>query len=265
MREVEPMQMPEFGLQYADARIAACERTGERLAGVNDLSAGINPTQDRTLGENQIATAASAIRTKRTLKRLQLALEDVAQIRHAIWKRTLASQPDGVEAPQSLMQGSKGAAFRLTSSCPTRRSRPPCSKARSGSKPHGSVDTADPSKRRNDLIGFMQVAMQVARVPAVHAESVGAAVAVPRVVAGVQHSESAGVPRESGAGYGHGRPDGADGDAAGDGDAWDATGHAAECGDGGRPAAGDDAAAESRGDAAVHQHASVMCCTAISL
>jgi hypothetical protein len=68
MREVEPMQMPEFGLQYADARIAACERTGERLAGVNDLSAGINPTQDRTLGENQIATAASAIRTKRTLE-----------------------------------------------------------------------------------------------------------------------------------------------------------------------------------------------------
>jgi hypothetical protein len=199
------------------------------------------------------------------LKRLQLALEDVAQIRHAIWKRTLASQPDGVEAPQSLMQGLEGRGVPIDQFMPDKKITASLLEGAFRFKAHGSVDTADPSKRARRLDRVL--AGRDARSPAfsrscrIRWRSGRCSASCCRRSTFRIGRRFSGVRRRTWRRVSRWRSRG--GDAAGDGDAGDATGHAAECGDGGRPAAGHDAAAESRGDAAVHQYASVMCCTAI--
>lgn len=155
--EVEPFQMPEFGLQYADNRIMSCERTAERLAGVNDIASGASSVgQSNTLGEEQMRTEASAVRIELIIRRFQEAMEDVFQIRHAIWKRTLASEPDGIDAPQSLVVGMEGRGTPIEQFSPTGKITAALLEGSFRGKPYGSVATADPGKRRSDLVQFMQ-------------------------------------------------------------------------------------------------------------
>lgn len=155
MREIEPVQLPEFGLNYADARIQSCERTAERLAGVNDIASGQVSAESRTLGEVNMATEQSFVRMDLIVRRFQEAMEDIAQIRHAIWKRTLASQPDGVEAPRSLMQGLEGRGVAIEEAMPDKKVTAALLEGAFRFRPYGSVQTADPSRRRADLMAFM--------------------------------------------------------------------------------------------------------------
>src|SRR6185295_4375348 len=84
--------------------IERAERTAERLAGVNDIASGASTeSSEPTLGEQQMRTAASEVRIELIVKRFQEAMEDVWQVRHAIWKRTLAESPDGIDAPESVL------------------------------------------------------------------------------------------------------------------------------------------------------------------
>jgi hypothetical protein len=156
MNEVEPMQLPEFGLQYAEQRIQSCERTAERLAGVNDIASGQVSEESRTLGEVNMATEQSFVRIDLIVRRFQEALEDVFPIRMAIWKRTLAQEPDGVDAPASLLAGMEGRGTPIEQFSPTGKITAALLEGNFRGKPYGSVQTADPSKRRSDLMQFMQ-------------------------------------------------------------------------------------------------------------
>jgi len=161
MNEVEPVQLPEFGLNYADARIQACERTAERLAGVNDIASGSVSAESRTLGEVNMATEQSFVRMDLIVRRFQEAMEDIFQIRHAIWKRTLAASPDGVDAPQSLVVGMEGRGVPIEQFSPTGKITATMLEGSFRGKPYGSVQTADPSRRRQNVIQFMQALPQV--------------------------------------------------------------------------------------------------------
>lgn len=164
MQEIEPVQMPEQGLQFADSRILSCERTAERIAGVNDIASGQVSEESRTLGEVNMATEQSFVRMDLIVRRFQEAMEDLFQIRHAIWKRTLASTPDGIDAPQSLLQGMEGRGLPIEQFSPTGKITAVMLEGSFRGKPYGSVQTADPGKRRADVIQFMQALPMVLQV-----------------------------------------------------------------------------------------------------
>lgn len=154
--ELEPFVLPEFGLQYADNRIQTCERTAERLAGVNDIASGQVSQESRTLGEVNMATEQSFVRMDLIIRRFQEAMEDIFQIRHAIWKRTLAEEPDGIDAPQSLLVGLEGRGTPIEQFSSSGKITAALLEGSFRGKPYGSVQTADPGKRRADLVQFMQ-------------------------------------------------------------------------------------------------------------
>lgn len=152
MREVEPIQMPDVPASVIE-RERAMERTAERLMGVNDIASGQTLSETKTLGEVQMATEQSFVRMDLVIKRFQESMEDLFQIRHAIRKRMLAEQPDGIEAPTSVMTGleARGA------SVPGGRITAQLLEGVFRGKPRGSVETADPKALRNDLNQLLQV------------------------------------------------------------------------------------------------------------
>jgi hypothetical protein len=152
MREVEPFQIPDVPASLMQ-RETVMERTAERLAGVNDIAAGQTvQSGDKTLGEVQMATEQSFVRMDLVIRRFQEAMEDLAQIRHEILKRSVAEQPEGIEVPESVQVGleSRGQAVpggRMTAAMLEGRFR---------FKPRGSVETADPRALRMDFTQMMQ-------------------------------------------------------------------------------------------------------------
>lgn len=159
MRELEPVQVPDVP-QSVFEHMQMCERTAERLAGINDVASGQVSQTDRTLGEVQMATEQSFVRMDLVIGRAQEALADVYQIRHAILKRQLA-ETDGFDAPESLIVGLEGRGVSIDEMMPDKKVTAALMEGAFRFKPHGSVGTADISKQRADLVGFMQFLPQL--------------------------------------------------------------------------------------------------------
>jgi hypothetical protein len=155
MREIEQQVVQDVPASLF-ANIDRCERTAERLAGVNDIASGQVAQESRTLGEIQMATEQSFVRMDMIVRRFQESMEDLGQIRHAIWKRTLAESTTGVEAPQSLMVGLEGRGVSIDQYMPNGKITAALLDGPFRFKPYGSVQTADPSKRRADAMALMQ-------------------------------------------------------------------------------------------------------------
>ncbi len=160
MQELEPVQVPDVP-QSIFEHMQMSERTAERLAGVNDVASGQVSQDTRTLGEIQMATEQSFVRMDLIIRRFQESLEDLYQIRHAIWKRVLAEQKDGIDAPQSLIVGIEGRGQSIDSVMPDKKITAQLLEGAFRFKPHGSVETADIGKLRQDFLGFMQFLPQL--------------------------------------------------------------------------------------------------------
>jgi hypothetical protein len=152
MREIEPVQVPDVPASVIQ-REQTMERTGERLAGINDISSGQFATQDKTLGEIQMATEQSFVRMDLVIRRFQEAMEDLAQIRHAIWTRVVAQEAGGIEPPSTIMTGLEARGMEL----PNGRVTAALLEGDFRFKPRGSVETADPRAMRMDFVQFMQM------------------------------------------------------------------------------------------------------------
>jgi hypothetical protein len=152
MREIEPFTMPDVPASLMQ-RESTMERTAERLAGVNDIAAGQTVSQgDKTLGEVQMATEQSFVRMDLVIRRFQEAMEDICQIRHAIWKRVLAEQPEGIDVPQSVLVGLESQGLDVPGGKMTAAQL----EGQFRFKPRGSVETADPRAMRTDFVQMMQ-------------------------------------------------------------------------------------------------------------
>jgi len=152
MQEIDPVVIGDVP-QSAFTHMQMQERNAERLAGINDIASGQVSDEDRTLGEVNMATEQSFVRMDLIKHRMDEAMEDVAQIRHAIWKRALAEKTAGVPAPQSLIVGMEGRGL------PIEGDGKITADMLEGSfrfKPHGSVETADVSKQRRDFVQAIQ-------------------------------------------------------------------------------------------------------------
>lgn len=155
-REIQAMEVSDvtnvgFEHQYM------LERTAQRVGGINDIASGQTSKESRTLGEVQMATEQSFVRMDLYVRRFQEAMEDIAQIRHAVWSRVLAEQPDGVDAPQSVIQNLEGRGASIDQYLPKQRVTADLLMGAFRFKPHGSVETADPNRARNDMAGAVQM------------------------------------------------------------------------------------------------------------
>jgi hypothetical protein len=155
MDEVEALVIPPITPSLIEWE-QNTERTAERVSGINDISSGQIASQSRTLGEIQMATTSSEIRMDLIRQRLNEPLEDLAQIRHAIWKRTLAARPDGEAAPVTLVQNLEGRGVSIDKWLPDQKITAALLDGAFKFKPHGSVETADINKQQQNLVQFLQ-------------------------------------------------------------------------------------------------------------
>lgn len=151
MREIEPVQMPDVN-SGAMELMQQCERTAERLAGVNDIASGQFATESKTLGEIQMATEQSFVRMDLVIRRFQESMEDLFQIRHAIYKRTLMEAPDGISLPGGSLIGLEARGAPL----PDGKLTAQLMEGDFRGKPRGSVETADPRANRADFSQALQ-------------------------------------------------------------------------------------------------------------
>ena len=162
VRELEPMIVPDVTPSVME-HLYMQERTAERLAGINDVASGQVASENRTLGEVQMATEQSFVRMDLIVKRFQEAMEDIGQIRNAIWKRTLAERPEGEEAPATLVSNLEGRGVSIDQSLPNGKITAALLDGAFRFKPHGSVENADPNRRRNDMMGMLQALPLIAQ------------------------------------------------------------------------------------------------------
>ena len=155
MREVEAVQVPEL-VGAVFTHIQMMERTAERIAGVNDISAGQLTSEQRTLGEVRMATMNAEIRMDAIIRRFQEAMEEIGSIRHEIWKRVLSEQPEGVEMPHSVLANLEGRGVSIDRYLPEKKITAQLLEGAFRFKPRGSVETADPGVMRQDLALLLQ-------------------------------------------------------------------------------------------------------------
>lgn len=163
MQEVQALQLPDYTAP-ARERIIDTERQAEKLGGMTDIASGNSPNQDRTLGETRIVTAYSEVRIEEVIRNIQETIEDIAQVRHLMWKRSLASTPDGLEAPTSVLLGLETRGMDVTSYLPNKRFAVTVLEGAYRFKPRGSVEATDKHQQRMDFADSLKALAAMAGV-----------------------------------------------------------------------------------------------------
>jgi hypothetical protein len=163
MDEVQPIEVPK-GTISALEHIQMDERIADRIAGVNDIAAGQVNDESRTLGEVKMASINSEVRMDVIIRRFQEAMEDIGAIRHAIWKRVLAEQKEGITPPQGLVTNLEGRGVSIDAFLPDGKVTAALLEGAFRFKPRGSVETADPNLQRQDYAMLLQVLPQLLMV-----------------------------------------------------------------------------------------------------
>jgi hypothetical protein len=151
MNEVQGMVLPDVprGLENREREVISA---AERLAGVNDVAMGTSPQADRTLGEVKMVTEQSFVRMDQLIRRIQESLEDLFQIRHLIYQRTLAENDTAGNVPRQALTGLENRGIMI----PEGRITAEMLAGTFRGKPRGSVESADLNRKRADLIGLLQ-------------------------------------------------------------------------------------------------------------
>lgn len=161
MREIEPMVFPDV-TGPAIERLRDTERTGERLAGINDAAAGVTSRDQRTLGEVRLITAQSLGRVAEAVKNIQETLEEIGQVRHLMWRRALAEMGEqGMEVPERVTQALELRGADVTQYLPNKRLTATMLEGAFRFKPRGSVETADKDQQRYDFNQWLQAMTQM--------------------------------------------------------------------------------------------------------
>ena len=123
---------------------------------MTDIASGSKPSEDRTLGETRLVTAFSEVRIEEVVRNIQETLEEIAQVRHLMWKRALASMPDGLEAPTHVLQGLETRGADVTQYMPNKRFAATILEGAYRFKPRGSVEATDKHQQRADFAESLQ-------------------------------------------------------------------------------------------------------------
>lgn len=153
MNEVMPMDVPDLS-GPAIQREREIVQASDRMTGINDVAAGIRPESSRTLGETTMVTEQSFVRIDETIKNLMEAMEDLGQVRQAIWLRTLEDRKT-MQAPASLFEGLDERGGDPSKS-QTNEITPEMLSGTFRFKPRGSSETADKGRLRQDYMQGLQ-------------------------------------------------------------------------------------------------------------
>lgn len=133
----------------------------ERLSGQNDTTTGHMAQQDRTLGEVKLVTEQSFVRIDEVVKNFQEGMEDLFDLHHIIWKNKLEQEPEPI--PGEILSSMNERGIQIPDQTVTADLLAGVFRG----KPHGSVESADYSKMRQDLAQLMTVLTQLSQaVPA---------------------------------------------------------------------------------------------------
>lgn len=161
MDEVMPFEFEDVS-QHAFAREREFYEEAARIAGINDILASVNPKVQRTLGENEMVTQQSFTRAEDPVRNIQETFEDIGELIHAIEVKTLKEMEERGESidlpgrvneslqrkmqPDPLRPGDD-AAFVFSADMVDGRMR---------FKPRGSLGSADPNRRLNNLVNGLK-------------------------------------------------------------------------------------------------------------
>ena len=156
MKEIEAFQLPP-AMNGAINREQEIVQASERVAGINDVALGQTPENSRTLGEVSMVAEQSFVRMDEVIKNLQEALEELGQVRHAIWIKTLRERgAAGLNAPADLMAGVDSKGGDVVQDDTRQVITADMLEGTFRFKPRGSTDTADKGKQRGDYMQFLQ-------------------------------------------------------------------------------------------------------------
>lgn len=156
MKELEPFVMPDLSAAAIN-REQEVVNASERVAGINDVALGQVPQNSRTLGEVNLVAEQSFVRMDEVTKNLQEPLEDLAQVRHEIWKAALKElkEMSGPDYLFEALDGERGGDVTQDAGAMAKIT-PDLMEGTFRFKPHGSTETADITRQRADFIQFLQ-------------------------------------------------------------------------------------------------------------
>lgn len=146
-------------LQIADVPNSAIDReqnvlqAKERVSGQNDVAIGQRAETGSTLGETQIRTEQSFVRMDESMGYVRETLEDLGQLRHTIWVRTLEGQAQGMTAPDALV---RSLSLRVPDPLENGKITADMIRGNFRFKPRGSVESADLTKEGQNFNNWMQ-------------------------------------------------------------------------------------------------------------
>lgn len=161
--EVGAIEFPDYTAP-ARERIIDTERQAEKLAGMSDIASGSQPNEDRTLGETQLIAVNSEVRIDEVVRNMQEPLEDIAQVRHLMWKRCLEQYPDGMELPTSVLSGLETRGADVSKVLPNKKLTAALFEGAFKFKPKGSVESADKPRQQQMFAQGMQALASIAQV-----------------------------------------------------------------------------------------------------
>lgn len=167
VEELEISDVPNGIVEQEHSLIQAKERVGM----LSDSAVGVLANEKRTLGENKMAATGSSTRVGVVVGRLHRALRHILVLTHAMFVEQLESDQKGMAAPQSIIDGLEGRGLTL----PDGRFTAEQLKGDFNFEPYGSVEGADPNRRRElfnystqalgGIMGMFPVLASVAQSP----------------------------------------------------------------------------------------------------
>lgn len=128
----------------------------DRLLGTNDTALGQDTQENKTLGEVQLRAGYSEVRMNVILKRFAESMEEIWQVRHTIWKRTLANR-DKLPVMRALAIGRIADGIEVQGIASDGTATAELLEGTFWGKPKGSVETSDLNRIRQDTVGLLGV------------------------------------------------------------------------------------------------------------
>lgn len=160
VNEVQPFEVADVPVSALN-REAGILQAAERLTGLNDQAVGVQTQERRTAYEVGEVAAAGAVRTAEVVENIQEELEVLDRVRNVLWTRTLEAQPDGaMDAPEQVVRNLSMRGLELKDGKFTASML----KGNLRFKPHGSVETADKMRMRQDYNGWLSALAGLAKL-----------------------------------------------------------------------------------------------------
>ncbi len=152
MAEVQQMEVSDVPNGVIEQE-RAIQSAAERVGGLADTAVGVQSTEARTLGENQLAATGSAIRVDEPISHMRTAISTIYELRHAIWLDVLENDPKGLEAPATVVDSLSQQGVTLNDGRFTAEQL----RGTFRFKPYGSVETADSGRQMQYFNQWLQM------------------------------------------------------------------------------------------------------------